>query len=390
MTTPPARWRRRCPRTSWSPSWRSRGRIGREGARLHPFIAFDPLREVVHRAIGQARPASSRQRRRPPRGAGKMPPRRRTRRPARWRSCATPSFTPGSSGEGISAGRLSAPWATPVSMPAPTPMPRRRCAGPRSGAGSRAARALRPLRGGGDPDHRPREPVQPVRARLRRAGGAGALGAGAARVPEPASELRRHFGHETGTDGADGVEARDAWMRQAAELIDRMRTSTPISRTPLVYDADYAARFGAHLPSLCARFKRLPSRLMYGSDWWLNRFEPGADGAVAAFQRRLGDWLGPGGRDAVMGRNALRFLGLARRGRPPGASEPQPPAPARLLRRRAATALAGVAVRVQTLVAADTLGADGDVVVPGARGWRSRRRRRRAPAYFSNPKRRAS
>jgi predicted TIM-barrel fold metal-dependent hydrolase len=120
-----------------------------------------------------------------------------------------------------------------------------------------------------------------------------------------------HFGHETGADGAEGVEARAAWMRQAAELIDaHAHVYADLSSSPLVYDEDYAARFGAHLQSLCARFKRLPARLMYGSDWWLNRFEPGADTAVAAFQRRLGDWLGPGGRDAAMGRNALRFLGL--------------------------------------------------------------------------------
>jgi predicted TIM-barrel fold metal-dependent hydrolase len=129
-----------------------------------------------------------------------------------------------------------------------------------------------------------------------------------------------HFGHETGVgsgaqgvndDVTDGVEARHAWMRQAAELIEEhAHVYADLSSSPLIYDAAYASRFGAHLQALCARFRRLPSRLMYGSDWWLNRFEPGAATAVAVFQRRLEDWLGPGGRDAVMGRNALRFLGL--------------------------------------------------------------------------------
>jgi predicted TIM-barrel fold metal-dependent hydrolase len=120
-----------------------------------------------------------------------------------------------------------------------------------------------------------------------------------------------HFGHETGADGADGIEARNAWMRQAAELIEtHAHVYADLSSSPLVYDADYAARFGTHLQALCARFQRLPSRLMYGSDWWLNRFEPRGETAVDVFQRFLTTWLGAETRDAVMGRNALRFLGL--------------------------------------------------------------------------------
>ncbi len=119
-----------------------------------------------------------------------------------------------------------------------------------------------------------------------------------------------HFGHETGTGGAEGIEARDAWMRQAAELIEtHAHVYADLSSSPLVYDAAYATRFGAHLTALGARFRRLPSRLMYGSDWWLNRFDPRGETAVGAFQRFLGECLGPA-RDAIMGRNALRFLGF--------------------------------------------------------------------------------
>jgi hypothetical protein len=49
---------------------------------------------------------------------------------------------------------------------------------------------------------------------------------------------------------------------------------------------------------------------MYGSDWWLNRFEPKGETAVDAFQRFVTTWMGPEALDAVMGRNALRFLGF--------------------------------------------------------------------------------
>lgn len=119
-----------------------------------------------------------------------------------------------------------------------------------------------------------------------------------------------HFGHETGADGAEGIEARDAWMRQAAELMTAYpHVYADLSSSPLVYDAAYAARFGPHLRALCARFPRVSSRLMYGSDWWLNRFDPHGETAVGAFQRFLGEWLEPA-REAIMGRNALRFLGF--------------------------------------------------------------------------------
>jgi hypothetical protein len=49
---------------------------------------------------------------------------------------------------------------------------------------------------------------------------------------------------------------------------------------------------------------------MYGSDWWLNRFDPGGPALVEAFEARLEAWLGRAAREAIMGRNALRFLGL--------------------------------------------------------------------------------
>jgi len=121
-----------------------------------------------------------------------------------------------------------------------------------------------------------------------------------------------HFGHETGADGVEGIEARAAWMRQAAELIESYpHVYGDLSGSPLVYDSAYATRFGAHLTALCARFPRLPARLMYGSDWWLNRFDPGGDvPMVEAFEGRLEAWLGAQARAAILGRNALRFLGF--------------------------------------------------------------------------------
>ena len=120
-----------------------------------------------------------------------------------------------------------------------------------------------------------------------------------------------HFGHDTGALGAEGIAAPSAWMRQAAELIQQYpNVYADLSGSPLVYDPDYAARFGGYLRTLCARFPRLTTRLMYGSDWWLCRFDPGGAALTEAFEARLETWLGAPAREAIMGRNALRFLGL--------------------------------------------------------------------------------
>ncbi|HET6148104.1 MAG TPA: amidohydrolase family protein [Polyangia bacterium] len=120
-----------------------------------------------------------------------------------------------------------------------------------------------------------------------------------------------HFGHDTGAAGAAGITAPSAWMRQAAEIIQaHPQVYADLSGSPLVYDPAYAARFGGYLQTLCARFPRLPARLMYGSDWWLSRFDPGGAAMAEAFEARLDSWLGAPTREAIMGRNALRFLGL--------------------------------------------------------------------------------
>ena len=49
---------------------------------------------------------------------------------------------------------------------------------------------------------------------------------------------------------------------------------------------------------------------MYGSDWWLSGLDPNATAAVGQFRATLGGQLGPEGLADLMGRNALRFLGL--------------------------------------------------------------------------------
>jgi hypothetical protein len=49
---------------------------------------------------------------------------------------------------------------------------------------------------------------------------------------------------------------------------------------------------------------------MYGSDWWLSALDPAASRAAERFRTVLGTLLSPDELADVMGRNALRFLGL--------------------------------------------------------------------------------
>ena len=121
-----------------------------------------------------------------------------------------------------------------------------------------------------------------------------------------------HFGHDYGVPQADvPMKTADAWIYQAAALMDRYpNVYADLSNSPLVYDAAYGKRLCALLGDVTARYPRVKRRLMYGSDWWLSGLDPEAAAAVGQFRATLGGLLGPAGLADLMGRNALRFLGF--------------------------------------------------------------------------------
>jgi predicted TIM-barrel fold metal-dependent hydrolase len=133
-----------------------------------------------------------------------------------------------------------------------------------------------------------------------------------------------HFGHDYGVPQTNTpMKPTDAWIYQAAALIDRYpNVYADLSNSPLVYDPGYGKRLCALLADVIARYPRVKRRLMYGSDWWLSGLDPEAAAAVGQFRATLGGLLGSDGLADLMGRNALRFLGfLDDDGRPrPGAS----------------------------------------------------------------------
>jgi predicted TIM-barrel fold metal-dependent hydrolase len=131
-----------------------------------------------------------------------------------------------------------------------------------------------------------------------------------------------HFGHDEGIDAKEGVKACGAWIRQAASLIAVYpNVYADMSNSPLVYDEVYAKSFLGYLEEIFRKFPAVQKRVMYGSDFWLNRLDPGADDFVKQFTTKLMAKFGPAVTTDIMGTNALRFLGLLDdQGRKPAAN----------------------------------------------------------------------
>jgi predicted TIM-barrel fold metal-dependent hydrolase len=120
-----------------------------------------------------------------------------------------------------------------------------------------------------------------------------------------------HFGHDEGIDSKAGVKACEAWIRQAAALISAYpNVYADMSNSWLVFDEDYAGKFLGYLEEIFAKFPTVRTRLMYGSDFWLNRLDPGTDSAVKKFTEKLTAKFGAAVCADIMGTNALRFLGF--------------------------------------------------------------------------------
>lgn len=123
-----------------------------------------------------------------------------------------------------------------------------------------------------------------------------------------------HFGHLEGVDGERGFASCEAWVRQGAALMSRYEhVYADLSNSPMVYDGDYRDRFLTVLKAAMAKYPACGKRVMYGSDFWLNRLDPNTELAFDAFAEIAEDALAqtPATREGVMGGHALHFLGLS-------------------------------------------------------------------------------
>jgi predicted TIM-barrel fold metal-dependent hydrolase len=282
-----------------------RGRIGRPGARFHPFVAFDPRREVEIAAA-----------------AGAPPP-----------AGATPISAGSSAMEMVryaieSAGFLGVKVYPAVGF-APLDNVRLR---PREALSPRIDAALRAFYA-----YCATEEV-PITTHASAENEYG-LGLHTLVAPErwrpvlashPTLRLNfGHFGQDFGIDAKLGVRGPDAWIRQAAALMEWYpNVYADLSNSAVAYDPAYAVRFGGYLKEIAASFPKVKKRLMYGSDWWLSRLEPGAAGCLEAMRKLLSTVFRPEEVADIMGRNALRFLGFL-----DDDNRPRPGRAARRLRR---------------------------------------------------------
>jgi predicted TIM-barrel fold metal-dependent hydrolase len=120
-----------------------------------------------------------------------------------------------------------------------------------------------------------------------------------------------HFGHLAGVDAERGILACEAWMRQAGVLMQCYpNVYADMSYSEVAIEADYADDYLDAIEKLFEHFPAARKRIMYGSDWWLNRLSPNDRLHVDAYHQVFEDRFGADVRQDVMGNNALRFLGL--------------------------------------------------------------------------------
>lgn len=124
-----------------------------------------------------------------------------------------------------------------------------------------------------------------------------------------------HFGHTTGSNTSRGLRACESWMRQAAVLMQNFEhVYADVSNSKLPSDSDYAEQFTGLLKELFTTYPKCRKRLMYGSDWWMNVRTPDHLKFPSEFEKHFSDIAGKLDdgdltRD-LMGENALRFLGF--------------------------------------------------------------------------------
>ena len=122
-----------------------------------------------------------------------------------------------------------------------------------------------------------------------------------------------HFGHSEGVDAKRGFQACEAWIRQATYLMNQYENVyADLSGSAFNESDDVAGSYAKLVQKAFSKYGSVPKRLMYGSDWWLNRFFEGAPVYFETFRTSFAK-LFPGRNDLladVLGNNAIRFLGL--------------------------------------------------------------------------------
>jgi predicted TIM-barrel fold metal-dependent hydrolase len=119
-----------------------------------------------------------------------------------------------------------------------------------------------------------------------------------------------HFGDLHGDDGERGVEACELWMRQIADLMHRYpNVYADLGYSCVPIEQEKSQRYLTLLEALLERYPVVADRILYGSDYWLNRIDANHEASVDmfddVFRTRFADV-----HARFMGGNALRYLGF--------------------------------------------------------------------------------
>lgn len=144
---------------------------------------------------------------------------------------------------------------------------------------------------------------------------------GWARVLEDYPTLRvcfGHFGHLDGVGNDPRQPSPTSWPRRFLDLVDKYpNVYADVGNSKYAIKPDYKANYDTFLatvlgpvgstdPVVVKRCKRL----MFGSDYWMNTLSPDHSRYFEVFSSGVEQLLGTAVREAFLGGNALRWLGI--------------------------------------------------------------------------------
>lgn len=122
-----------------------------------------------------------------------------------------------------------------------------------------------------------------------------------------------HFGHTEGSTSERGVAACESWARQASELMARAESNVyaDMANSRLSIHQEERDEVRQVFVDLFQRQPLVKQRLMYGSDWWMSELDENVGASLRVFARDIAGCVSEPERQQLMADNALRFLGFS-------------------------------------------------------------------------------
>lgn len=127
-----------------------------------------------------------------------------------------------------------------------------------------------------------------------------------------------HFGHLEGVGKDFQHPSPTSWASRFLQLIEtHEHVYADVGNSRYVYDTEYRSHFDTVLEVLLGKGaaptkgqEMLRRRLMFGTDYWMNTFNPEHGEFVNMFSGRMNALVGSDAKSWFMGGNALRWLGI--------------------------------------------------------------------------------